>query len=134
VELVVAEENGRMEGVRFVLPASGELNGERMDGVYRFQLATHPEADKIGGGGGRIAGDPHLRLAALRQHAAPWCRGAKFCEVLLVSPAAKRRACAWDMCPWPCPPNPTSAPPLTGGVGFGRVSIHAATQLLRFQS
>ena len=30
--------------------------------------------------------------------------------------------------------NPTSAPPLTGGIGFRRVSIHAAIQLLRFQS
>ncbi len=30
--------------------------------------------------------------------------------------------------------NPTSAPPLTGGVGFLAVSIQAAIQLLRFQS
>jgi carboxylesterase type B len=29
--------------------------------------------------------------------------------------------------------NPTSAPPLTVGIGFGRISIHAAMQLLRFQ-
>ena len=49
VELVVAEENGRMEGVCFVLPASGELDGEPISWVYLFQLATRPEADKIGG-------------------------------------------------------------------------------------
>src|SRR5450756_106761 len=49
VELVVAEENGRMEGVCFVLPASGELDGERIDWVYLFQLATRPEAGNIGG-------------------------------------------------------------------------------------
>jgi hypothetical protein len=30
--------------------------------------------------------------------------------------------------------SPTSAPPLTVGIGFGRISIHAAMQLLRFQS
>jgi hypothetical protein len=30
--------------------------------------------------------------------------------------------------------SPTSAPPLTGGTGFRWVSIHAATQPLRFQS
>jgi len=226
VELVVAEENGRMEGVCFVLPASDEVDGARLDWVYLFQLATRPEADKIGGmlmwrimslypailsmgvtevaermyqvlrwkrydnvwrgvhpiclsrmlddygdrmaspwrlralralacvydllappleallgwgvpcrawkpggepaifrkkdvvasylawlraqhggtsveavdagGAGRIAGDAGLGLAALRQHAALWRalrrRGAKFCEVLLASPAAKRRA------------------------------------------
>lgn len=222
VELVVAEENGRMEGVCFVLPASGELDGELTSWVYLFQLATRPEAGNIGGmlmwrimslypailsmgvtdvaermyqvlrwkrydnvwrgvhplrlsrmledyggriaspwrlralralacaydllappleallcwgvpcrawkpagehgasskkhvvagylewfctqqveavdagGAGRIAGNPGLGLAALRQHAALWRalrrRGAKFCEMLLVSPAAKRRA------------------------------------------
>ena len=30
--------------------------------------------------------------------------------------------------------NPTSAPPLTGGIGFRAVLIQAAMQLLRFQS
>jgi hypothetical protein len=45
-ELVVAEENGRMEGVCFVLPSGGELDGERLDWVYCFQLATRIEAGK----------------------------------------------------------------------------------------
>jgi hypothetical protein len=220
VELVVAEENGRMEGVCFVLPSGGELDGERIEWVYLFQLATRPESGNIGGmlmwrimslypailsmgvtdvaermyqvlrwkrydkiwrgvhpiclarmfedygsriqhtwqrhalriiaavhdlvvppmetllgwgvpcpvwkpggeptgkrevvagylewlraptleavnagGAGRIAGNPRLDLSALREHAALWCAlrrdGAKFCEVLLPSPAAKRRA------------------------------------------
>jgi hypothetical protein len=220
VELVVAEENGRMEGVCFVLPANGELDDKPISWVYLFQLATRPEAGNIGGmlmwrimslypailsmgvtdvaermyqvlrwkrydnvwrgvhplklsrmledyggriaspwrlralralacaydllappleallswgvscrvwkpageqlskkdvvasylewfrtpqveavdagGAGRIAGGAGLGLAALRQHAALWRalrrRDAKFCEMLLVSPAAKRRA------------------------------------------
>ncbi len=220
VELVVAEENGRMEGVCFVLPSGGELDGERLDWVYLFQLATRIEAGNIGGmlmwrimglypailsmgvtdvaermyqvlrwkrydkvwrgvhpvclgrmmndygdrirstgrrralralaaiydtvapplealfsvglrcsvwkpggepgckkeivagylewlragkleaadagGASRIAGDPRLRLTALREHIALWRalrrRRAKFCEVLLASPEARRRA------------------------------------------
>jgi hypothetical protein len=220
VELVVAEENGRMEGVCFVLPSGGELDGERIEWVYLFQLATGPESGNIGGmlmwrimslypailslgvtdvaermyqvlrwkrydqvwrgvhpicmarmledygdriqtawqrhalrglalvhdvaapaweallgwgvpcqvwnpageptgkqeivagylewfrapsldavnagGAARIAGKPRLEFSALRQHAALWRalrrRGAKFCEVLLTSPAAKQRA------------------------------------------
>lgn len=49
VELVVAEENGRMEGVCFVLPSAGELDGKRIEWVQLFQLATRPESGNIGG-------------------------------------------------------------------------------------
>lgn len=48
VELVAARENGRFDGVCFVLPCRFRLGGEMVEWVNLFQLATRPETKNIG--------------------------------------------------------------------------------------
>ena len=49
VELVVARNDGRFEGVCFILPCEFPFGGETLRWVCPFQLATRPEARSVGG-------------------------------------------------------------------------------------
>lgn len=48
VQLVVASENGKMEGVCFVLPAECQIQGQPFSWVFLFQLATIPGSNSGG--------------------------------------------------------------------------------------
>jgi len=48
VELVVARDGGRMDGVCFALPCRYELGGETVEWASLFHLATRPETKNIG--------------------------------------------------------------------------------------
>ena len=48
VELVMARENQRVEGVCFVLPVERQFQGATISWVHLFQLATRPEAGNLG--------------------------------------------------------------------------------------
>jgi hypothetical protein len=49
VELIIARQGGRFEGVCFALPCRHDLGGDVVEWVNLFQLATRPEAKNVGG-------------------------------------------------------------------------------------